>query len=101
MLKLNFYFVGEIMAAKLNATGSWHDSQVAQPIYEKLCIATPECYYLVTDTAFPHGINQIKGHICAPMKHGQRLPADPIEQQIVEQFDRQLLSFCQSAEWGM
>jgi hypothetical protein len=35
------------------------------------------------------------------MKHGQCLPADPMEQQNIEQFDRQLLSFCQSAEWGM
>ena len=69
MLKLNFHFVGEIIAAKLNANGSWHDSRVAQPIYEKLCIATPEGYYLVTDTAFPHGTDQIKGHICAPMCH--------------------------------
>ena len=76
--------VGEIIAAKLNAPGSWHDSRVAQPIYEKLCIATPEGYFLVTDTAFPHGTDQIKGHICAPMKQGQHLPTDPMERQNIE-----------------
>jgi hypothetical protein len=31
----------------------------------------------------------------------QRLPTDLTERRQVEQFDRQLLSFWQSAEWGM
>ena len=50
---------------------------------------------------FPCGTNQIEGRIQAPIKQGQRLPADPTERQQTEQFDRQLLSFWQSAEWGM
>lgn len=58
-----FFTVGTVIACKLNAPGSWHDSRVAQAIYEKLCTATPEGYYLVTDTAFPCGTNQIEGHI--------------------------------------
>ena len=90
-----------MIACKLNAPGSWHDSRVAQPIYEKLRTATPEGYYLVTDTAFPRGTSQIEGCIRAPMKQGQHLPVDITERRHVEQFDRQLLSFRQSAEWGM
>ena len=90
-----------MIACKLNAPGSWHDSRVAHPIYEKLRTATPEGYYLVTDTAFPRGTSQIEGHIRAPMTQGHRLPADLTERRNAEQFDRQLLSFRQSAEWGM
>ncbi|PBK88917.1 hypothetical protein ARMGADRAFT_1084018 [Armillaria gallica] len=33
---------GEIITCKLNALGSWHDSHVAKPIYEKLCTQTLE-----------------------------------------------------------
>jgi len=43
---------------------------MARPIYEKLLRKTPEGYYLVTDTAFPQGSDQIKGRIRAPMKDG-------------------------------
>ena len=95
------FFIGTVIACKLNAPGSWHDSRVAQPIYEKLRTATPEGYYLVTDTAFPRGTSQIEGRIRAPMKQGQYLPVDIMERRHVEQFDRQLLSFRQSAKWGM
>lgn len=36
-----------------------------------------------------------------PIKAGQRLPADPQERSEFKAFDRQLLSFRQTAEWGM
>ena len=85
----------------MNAPGSWHDSRVARPIYEKLRLRTPEGYYLVTDTAFPRGTDQIAGRIKAPMKDGTRLPVDYVERENVMQHDRQLLSFRQTAEWGM
>ncbi len=52
-----------------------------QPIYEKLRTRTPNEYYLVADTAFPRGTNQIEGRIRAPLKSGQRLPVDPDERQ--------------------
>lgn len=55
----------------------------------------------MTDTAFPRGTTQIAGRIKAPMKSGTRLPADPIERANLMAFDRQLLSFRQTAEWGM
>lgn len=93
--------VGEIIACKLNAPGSWHDSRVARGIYEKLRTRTPDRYYLVTDTAFPRGTDQIAGRIRAPMKAGQRLPADPVQREQIERCDRQLLSYRQAAEWGM
>ncbi|KAH7930088.1 hypothetical protein BV22DRAFT_1001525 [Leucogyrophana mollusca] len=98
---LSFSAQGLIIACRLNAPGSWHDSRVAQPIYEKLRTQTPEGYYLVTDTAFPRGTSQIAGRIKAPIKEGQRLPLDPLERQSLLAFDRQLLSFRQSTEWGM
>lgn len=94
-------YIGTIIACNLNAPGSWHDSRVARPIYEKLRTMTPEDFYLVTDTAFPRGTDQIAGHIQAPMKDGARLPEDHVEREPVMQFDRQLLSFRQTAEWGM
>lgn len=73
---------------------------MARPIYEKLLRKTPEGYYLVTDTAFPRGSDQIKGRIRAPMKDGARLPADSVERKKLLDFDRQLLSYRQTAEWG-
>jgi len=73
---------------------------VARPIYEKLLRKTPEGYYLVTDTAFPRGSDQIKGRIQAPMKDGAHLPADSVERKKLLDFDRQLLSYRQTAEWG-
>jgi DDE superfamily endonuclease len=73
---------------------------VARPIYEKLRTRTPDGYYLVTDTAFPRGTDQIQGRIKAPIKNGSRLPADPVERKRMLAFDRQLLSYRQTAEWG-
>ena len=35
------------------------------------------------------------------MKDGTRLPIDVVECQEIMEFDRQLLSYCQTAEWGM
>jgi hypothetical protein len=55
----------------------------------------------VTDTAFPRGTDQIVGHIKAPMKDGARLPLNLAERENVMRHDRQLLSFRQTAEWGM
>ena len=55
----------------------------------------------MTDTAFPCGSNQIAGRIKAPMKDGTRLPVDQTERKNIMQYDRQLLSFRQTAEWGM
>jgi hypothetical protein len=93
--------VGIVIAAQLNAPGSWHDSRVARPIYEKLCTRTPEGFYLVADTAFPRGAKQIEGKIRAPIKTGQRIRGTTDEIQEKLAFDRELLSYRQTAEWGM
>lgn len=92
---------GEIIGGKINAPGSWHDSRVARPIYEKLLNHTPDGWYLVADTAFPRGTDAIKGRIRAPMKSGTRLSSDPQVHGHQVAFDRQLLSYRQTAEWGM
>jgi hypothetical protein len=90
-----------VIAVQLNAPGSWHDSRVARPIYEKLCTRTPEGFYLVADTAFPRGAKQIEGKIRAPIKTGQRIRGTTDEIQEKLAFDRELLSYRQTAEWGM
>ena len=93
--------LGVIIACNLNAPGSWHDSHVAHPIYEKLHTKMPDRYYLVMDTAFLCGTDQIAGHIRAPMKDGTWLPVNEAEHSQLLQYDCQLLSFQQTAEWGM
>jgi hypothetical protein len=85
----------------LNAPGSWHDSRVARSIYNKLLERTPEPFYVIADTAFPRGPSSIQGKIKAPLKSGQPITADPLEQDSVLAFNRQLLSYRQTAEWGM
>ncbi|KAE9395858.1 hypothetical protein BT96DRAFT_958416 [Gymnopus androsaceus JB14] len=79
---------------------SWHDSRVAQPIYEKLHTRTPDGYYLVADTAFPRGTDHIQGRIRAPVKDGTRLPQNEREQNQLMAFDSQLLSYHQTADFG-
>lgn len=89
------------MTAQLNAPGSWHDARVARPIYEKLRDHTPAGYYLVCDTAFLRGSVVVAGHIKAPLKDGQAAPTDADLQRKVLAFNRALLSYRQTAEWGM
>ena len=92
---------GTAIAAKLNAPGSWHDSRIAKPIYEKLRTRTPEGFYLVADTAFPRGAKQIEGRIRAPIKSGQRIRGTTEEIQERLAFDHELLSYRQTPEWGV
>ncbi|CDO74523.1 hypothetical protein BN946_scf184846.g4 [Trametes cinnabarina] len=92
---------GLIKGCVLNAPGSWHDAKVARSIYDKLRNKTPAGYYLVTDTAFPRGDRSISGRIQAPLKSGQQVSDDPEEREALLARNRQLLSFRQTAEWGM
>ena len=84
---------GEILAARVNAPGSWHDSHGAVPIYAQLREDTPHWFYLVADTAFPRGSDQISGRIRAPLNSGQVLPSDTFESQAVLHLNWQLLSY--------
>lgn len=92
---------GTILAAQLGAPGSWNDSLVARHIYEKLRDATPDPYYIVADTAFPRGADQVTNKIKAPLKDGDRVPLDPNLQHNTLAFNREVLSYRQTAEWGM
>ncbi|KAG8918197.1 hypothetical protein FRC02_002548 [Tulasnella sp. 418] len=92
---------GIIIAASLNCPGSWHDSRVATPIYEKLRSCTPLDFSVAADTAFPRGPQSIQNRIRAPLKAGQRLPDDPVEREAALKYSRQLTSYRQTAEWGM
>lgn len=97
----NFSDSGVIRKVILNAPGSWHDARVARPIYKLLREKTPDGYFLVADTAFPRGTRQIAGRIRCALKQGERLPADEQERAQRLAYDRQLLSYRQTAEWGM
>ena len=97
---MNGLLQGVIISAVLNAPGSWHDSHVACPIFHQLLMKVPNGYFLVSDTGFPHGTASIAGKIQAPVKEGEYIPEDPYEQEEFLQFNHQLLSYRQSAEWG-
>lgn len=55
----------------------------------------------MADTAFPRGSRSIEGRIKAPLKENAKLPRDPEARTRLLQFNRQLLSCRQAAEWGM
>jgi hypothetical protein len=85
--------LGTIIACSLNAPGSWHDSHIAMPIYEKLIHKTPQGYYLVTNMAFQRGVEPLEGKIVAPLKQRQRLPDDEEERNVLLEYNRQILSY--------
>lgn len=70
---------GEIIGAVLNCPGSWHDANIARPIFKKLFQSTPDGYWIIADTAFPRGTQRIHGRIKAPLKDNYRRPADAAE----------------------
>ncbi|OJT03821.1 hypothetical protein TRAPUB_12304, partial [Trametes pubescens] len=92
---------GMVKGCVLNVPGSWHDAKIARPLYDKLLHKTPEGFYLVADTAFPHGTNTIAGRIQAPLKAGTRVPENLEERANLMACNRQLLLYRQTAEWGM
>lgn len=85
----------------MNAPGSWHDARVARPVFELLRDSTPEGFFLVADTAFPRGTREVQGRIRTPLKQGDSLPEDLRERDRRLAYDRELLSYRQTAEWGM
>ena len=93
--------VGEIIGSRTNCPGSWHDSCVAEGIYDKLEHETPDGYCVVADTAFPTGHGRISGKIRVPLKAGEDLPQDLTQRKQMLQLSRSILSYRQTAEWGM
>ena len=74
---------------------------MAEGIYEKLEQETPDGYRIVADSAFPAGHNRIAGKILVPLKAGEPLPKDPARRKYLLQLSRSILSYRQTAEWGM
>lgn len=87
--------------AILNAPGSWHDSRVARPIFEYLRENVPEGYYVCADSGFPKGIAANSDWIRAPLKQNDHVPNDPVLQRQALDFNTHLVSYRQTAEWGM
>ena len=101
-MNLIYPISGTLLHAVLNAPGSWHDAKVARALYELLLgDSTPDSYYLVADTAFPRSTPAIRRCIRTALKSTDRLPANLQERQHLSAVSRQLLSYRQTAEWGM
>ena len=58
-------------------------------------------FSIVADSAFLTGGNRISGKILVAIRHGQRLPLDEEEQIATLAHSRAILSYRQTAEWGM
>ena len=93
--------LGEIIGCRTNCPGSWHDSRVAEGIYKKLEHETPDGYCIVADSAFPTGHDRIAGKILVPLKSGEKLPIDAVQRKSTLHLSRSILSYRQTAEWGM
>ena len=93
--------VGEIIACRTNCPGSWHDSRVAEGIYEKLEHETPDGFCVVADSAFPQGHDRNAGKIRVSLKAGQPLPMNLVQRRRVLDLSQSVLSYHQTAEWGM
>jgi hypothetical protein len=74
---------------------------VARSIFEQLRTQAPDGYYLVADSVFPRGTSAIAGKIKAPLKGGSIVPRVREELSQLLAFNRKLLSYQQTAEWGM
>lgn len=87
---------------KINAPGSWHDSKVAQDIYDLLIEDTPDGYCLLADTAFPKLGEGANRKILTPLKAGARLPGlTRAEKLDAINESNAITSARQAVEWGM
>jgi hypothetical protein len=91
---------GCIAFARYNCPGSWHDADVALPLYNNLLEKTPAPYALVADTAFPRS-KDMHNKIITPMAQDDNFHDDPdiAVQQLFRH--RQVVRVRQAAEWGM
>ena len=56
---------------------------------------------MVADSAFPQGGDQVAGKIRVPLKANEDLPTDDVQRRYVLELSRSILSYRQTAEWGM
>ena len=61
----------------------------------------PDGFCLVADSAFPTGHDRIKGKILTPLKAGAKLHGTYAQHQQKFRLSRSILSYRQTAEWGM
>lgn len=55
----------------------------------------------MADSAFPAGHDRITGKILVPLKANEKLPQDATHRKYVLHLSRSILSYRQTAEWGM
>jgi hypothetical protein len=80
--------------------GSWHDARIAQDLYARLRDTVPDGFYLVADTAFPRGTQQVANKIRTSKKAGDQYSANHEDRAYEVALSRELLSYRQTAEWG-
>jgi DDE superfamily endonuclease len=97
----HFKIQGTVISVNFNAPGSWYDAQAAYLIYKQLLENTLDGFYLFADTAFPCGQANIGGWIVVPMKAGERITGTQVEIEEKGLFDHEVVSYQQTAEWGM
>jgi hypothetical protein len=97
----SFGVSGLIRSCVLSAPGSWHNSKVARPIYNKLVYNTPDGFYIIADSAFSHAPSNVKLKIRHALKSGERLLNNTSKQANIVNFNCALLSYQQTAKWGM
>lgn len=92
---------GIIIYAAINKPGSWHDSNVARSLYDKLRYNTPGEYNILADSAFSFSEDLAK-NICAVMKDSakERLGNSDAYREAVR-LDNAVIGQRQAAEWGM
>ncbi|OAV98490.1 hypothetical protein PTTG_05913 [Puccinia triticina 1-1 BBBD Race 1] len=92
---------GTIMYPILNAPGSWHDSTIADLLYNQLLERTPPGYWIISNTAFPRKSKRLQSLILAPVKRGDSLPTNSLDSARLQLLNEQLVSAHQAAKWGM
>ncbi|QRW24360.1 DDE superfamily endonuclease [Rhizoctonia solani] len=86
---------GTIMVAVMNAPGSWHDSNMAWPIYDLLRHKTPNSCFLIANSAFP----------CLGVGEAQKIKV-PLKINVCrtreqDQESQEVTTARQAVEWGM
>ncbi|OAV89955.1 hypothetical protein PTTG_07006 [Puccinia triticina 1-1 BBBD Race 1] len=92
---------GTIMYAVSNASGSWHDSAIAVPLYDQLLNHTPKGYRIISDTAFPRKSERLQWQILALVKCGDRLHETPRSFLRIKLLNKEVVLARRAAEWGM
>ncbi|OAV94053.1 hypothetical protein PTTG_02861 [Puccinia triticina 1-1 BBBD Race 1] len=92
---------GTIMYAILNAPGSWHNSTIAELLYDQLLERTPPGYWIISNRAFPRNSERLQSQILAPVKRGDCLPTNSLNFAQLQLLNEQLVSAHQAAKWGM